>query len=865
MAHHMAAQPGSRIGAYEILGLLGAGGMGEVYRARDTRLQRDVAIKIIPDALANDAVARGRFETEARAVASLSHPNIIAIHDFGQDGTVAYAVMELLDGRTLREMLADGPLPPRKAIDYGAQIAAGLAAAHARGVVHRDLKPENVFITRDGRAKILDFGLAKPSASIAAAGTIAATYTPTSPGTVLGTVGYMSPEQVRGESVDHRSDIFSLGAILYEVFSGKRAFTGPSAVETMNAILKEEPPELSITQHAVPPAIDRIVRRALEKDPTQRFQSARDLGFALEALSGSSGSMPATVDAAPRKRRALWPLTAALVVAAGAAGFFGARVLSTAPPTAPVTFTPRTFDPQIIWTARFVGDDGTIVFSSSPRGLRPDLFVARSGASAPQQIGPPGTHLLSVSSRGELAVLTDASFVNQRLFRGTLARMTLDGSPRPWLESVREAEWSPDGMTLAIIRVNGSEDVLEYPIGTILHRARGYLSDLRVSPDGNHVAFFEHPVRYDDRGFVKIWDRGGSVRNLAGEFWGMEGLAWRPDSQAVYFSAAAGTNGLYQVHEVATSAGSIARPAMPSPVDMLVLDVRRDGRWLVMSTENRFSIRVRRPGAVKEIDLPWMDAEWVPKLNADGSIVMFTDGNQSAGGNYAVSLRKTDGSPPLRLGEGNGIDLSPDGKYALAYLFNPTPRIVVYPTGAGEPRTVDVAPIENAQPIQWFPDGRRIVICGNEKSKPARCFAKDVGGGPPTPLTPEGFTQPGPFSPDGSVMVVQSPDGGGHLLSLKDGALRDFKGLSGNDAVFAWTPDGRGLFVGNAVDMRLDRLDLTTGERAAALQFELAGQPGIKGGGSGISITPDGRGYAYYYISMPSRLFEISGAAASAQ
>ena len=855
----MAVQPGSRIGAYEILGLLGAGGMGEVYRARDARLQRDVAIKIIPDALANDAVARGRFDTEARAVASLSHPNIIAIHDFGQEGTVAYAVMELLDGRTLREMLADGPLPPRKAIDYGAQIASGLAAAHARGVVHRDLKPENVFITRDGRAKILDFGLAKPAAPFAAGeGSIAATYTPTSPGTVLGTVGYMSPEQVRGESVDHRSDIFSLGAMLYEVFSGKRAFSGPSPIETMNAILKEEPPELSVAQ-ALPPAIDRIVRRALEKNPAERFQSARDLGFALEALSGSTGSMPATMDAAPRKRRGAWPLAAVLVLAAGAAGFFGARAMSRTTPTEPITFTPRTFDSQIVWTARFVGDDGTIVFSSSPRGLRPDLFVARAGSAMPQQIGPPGTHLLSVSSRGELAVLTDASFINQRLFRGTLARMTLDGSPRPWLENVREAEWSPDGMTLATIRVTNSEDVLEYPIGTTLHKAPGYLSDLRVSPDGNHVAFFEHPVRYDDRGFVKIWDRGGSVRSLAGEYWGMEGLAWRPDGQAVLFSAAAGTNGLYQVHEVATSPGSIARPMMPSPVHMLMLDVRRDGRWLVLSTDNRFSIRVRRPGADKEVDLPWMDAEWVPKLNADGTLVMFTDGNQSAGGNYAVSLRKTDGSPPLRLGEGNGIDLSPDGKYALAYLFSPTPRIVVYPTGAGEPRTVDIAPIENAQPIQWFPDSRRIVICGNEKSKAARCFAKDVDGGPPTPLTPEGFTQPGPFSPDGSVMVVQAPDGTGHLLSLKDGAMRRFEGLTGNDAVFAWTPDRRGLLVGASVDMRIDRLDLTTGQRTPALQFELAGQPGIKGGGSGISITPDGRGYAYYYISMPSRLFEISG------
>jgi len=860
----MATQPGSRIGAYEILGLLGAGGMGEVYRARDTRLQREVAIKIIPDALANDAVARGRFETEARAVASLSHPNIIAIHDFGQEGTVTYAVMELLDGRTLREILADGPLAPRKAIDYGAQIAAGLAAAHARGVVHRDLKPENVFITRDGRAKILDFGLAKPAASIVAADrSIAATYTPTSPGTVLGTVGYMSPEQVRGESVDHRSDIFSLGAMLYEVFSGKRAFTGPSAVETMNAILKEEPPELSIAHHALPPAIDRIVRRALEKDPAERFQSARDFGFALEALTGTSGSMPATVAAAPRKRRGAWPLAAALVLAAGAAGFFGARAVSSTAPIEPITFTPRTFDPQIVWTARFVGEDGTIVFSSSPRGLRPDLFVARTGASAPQQIGPPGTHLLSVSSRGELAVLTDASFINQRLFRGTLARMTLDGSPRPWLENVREAEWSADGTTLATIRVTNSEDLLEYPIGTVLHRAPGYLSDLRVSPDGNHVAFFEHPVRYDDRGFVKIWDRGGSVRVVAGEFWGMEGLAWKPNGQALYFSAAAGTNGLYQVHELSTSPGSTARPVMPSPVNMIMLDVRRDGRWLVLSTDNRFSIRVRRPGAIKEIDLPWMDAEWVPRLNADGTLVMFTDGNQSAGGNYAVALRKTDGSPPLRLGEGNGIDLSPDGKYALAYLFSPTPRIVVYPTGAGEPRTVDATPIENAQPIRWFPDSRRIVICGNEKSKPARCFAKDVAGGPPTPLTPEGFTNPGPFSPDGSVMVVQSPDGTGHLLSLKDGALRRFNGLTGTDGVFAWTPDGRGLFVGASVDMRLDRLDLTTGVRTPAVQFELAGQPGIKGGGGvgGISITPDGRGYAYYYISMPSRLFEINAPA----
>jgi eukaryotic-like serine/threonine-protein kinase len=856
----MSLPAGHRLGGYEILGLIGSGGMGEVYRARDARLQRDVAIKIIPASLATDPIALGRFETEARAVASLSHPNIIAIHDFGREGETAFAVMELLDGRSLRDVLSDGVLPMRKAIDYGSQIAAGLAAAHARGVVHRDLKPENVFITRDGRAKILDFGLAKPTASIAAAGsgTFAATYTPTSPGTVLGTVGYMSPEQVRGESVDHRSDIFSLGAMLYELFAGRRAFAATTAVETMNAILKEEPPDLTVSNQSLPATLDRIVRRALEKDPGNRFQSARDLGFALEALSGSSTAVTAAV-VAPRRPLARWTLVTAAIVGAVAIGFSAARLVSSPPAPAAVQFTPRTFDPQIIWNARFLGDDGTIVFSASSRGLSPALFVTRPGAPTAQQIGPPGTHLLSVSSRGELAILTDALFLNQRLFKGTLARMTLDGSPRPWLEDVREAEWSPDGATLATIHVSGSEDRLEYPIGTILHRAPGYLSDLRVSADGDHIAFFEHPNRYDDRGFVKVWDRGGAVRLLTGEYWGMEGLAWRPDGTAVYFSAASETNGLYQVHEVGTSPGSIARAIMPSPSNLLMLDVRRDGRWLILTVDQRFSIRVRRPGTDKEIDLPWMDAEWVPKLNADASLMMFTDGNQSAGRNYAVAMRKTDGSPPLQLGEGNGIDLSPDGKYALAYVYSPTPRIVIYPTGAGDARFVDPTPIENAQPIQWFPDSRRIVICGNEKSKAARCFAQDTMGGPPTPLTPEGFTLPGPFSPDGSVMVVQQPDGTGHLLTLKDGTLRRFNGLTGNDAVWAWTSDGRALFVGSGVQMQIDRLDLATGGRTPALTFELANQPGIKGGGSGISITPDGRGYAYYYVSIPSRLFEVVG------
>src|SRR5689334_19283833 len=275
----MGLAAGTRLGPYEIVAPLGAGGMGEVYRARDTRLGRDVAVKVLPERLASDHDAVARFEREAKAVAALSHPNILAIHDVGQTDGTAWAVTELLDGSTLRERIEEGgALPFRKCIEYGVQIADGLAAAHERGIVHRDLKPENVFLTPEGRVKILDFGLAKSAPGPDDAQTNSPTVTATDPGTVLGTVGYMAPEQVRGRAADHRSDIFSLGAVLYEMATGKRAFKGDSAVETMNAVLKEDPADIS-TLRGVPPDFDRVVRHCMEKSPAERFQSARDVAF----------------------------------------------------------------------------------------------------------------------------------------------------------------------------------------------------------------------------------------------------------------------------------------------------------------------------------------------------------------------------------------------------------------------------------------------------------------------------------------------------------------------------------------------------------------------------------------------------------
>ena len=313
-------KPGDTIGSYQVLAKLGEGGMGEVYKARDTRLDRDVAIKVLPELVAHDADRLSRFEREAKAVAALSHPNILAVHDTGTDGGRAYVVMELLDGETLRERLAAGPLPLRKAVDAAVQMARGLAAAHEKGLVHRDLKPDNVFLTHDGQVKILDFGLAKAAARMGSGVTETAVAL-TNPGSVMGTVGYMAPEQVRGTPVDARADLFALGAVLYEMLTGRRAFQRDTAAETMTAVLREDPPEWSGTQAAVSPALDRIVRHCLEKDPGERFQAARDVAFALEALVGagpsaSGGASPPALAAAAGRRRRGRVVIASVAVAA---------------------------------------------------------------------------------------------------------------------------------------------------------------------------------------------------------------------------------------------------------------------------------------------------------------------------------------------------------------------------------------------------------------------------------------------------------------------------------------------------------------------------------------------------------------------
>ena len=822
-----------------------------------------------------DPDRRARFEREAKAIAALSHPNILAIHDIGQsEGEPAeaagsrsflYAVTELLEGETLRDRLtAQGALPVRKGIDVAVQVARGLAAAHDRGVVHRDLKPENLFLLQDGQVKILDFGLARQTAP--AGGSSGATETAavmTEPGTVMGTVGYMAPEQVRGTAIDARTDLFAFGAVLYEILAGRRAFARETAAETLTAILREDPPELSSVRAELSPALERIVRHCLEKNPAERFQTARDIAFALEAFSGTAISSSAIV-ALPTPRRS-WVSAAvvAVLVLAGVGAGYSLKAWFAPSTDVSIGFETRTWDSQWITNARFGPDGQTIVYSAATAGNVPDLFVARPGTSSTQPLGPRHTHLLSVSNTGELAVLTDVTFLGHRLFKGTLARMTMDGGARPLLEQVREADWAPDGMTLAIIHDLGSKDRLEYPAGKTLYEAEAgaYLSDPRVSPDGTRVAFFEHPARYDDRGWLKIVDRAGTVTTHSDEFWGAEGIAWSPDGQSILMSAAGPSASGYYPRIVKLDGKRAQRAAFPSIVPAETMDVGRDGRMLVNQIDNRLSIRALLPGETVEREFPWLDLPLAVDMSTDGRWLLFTDQGQSAGLNYAVALRKTDGTPAVRLGEGVAMALSPDTKWAIGFVPSPAPgRYVVYPTGPGQQLPLDLGPVIPEGRVDWIGNDH-IFFCGREPGREQRCYRKAVSGGPATPLTPEGVSR-GWTSPDGRTTLVHMGEREWQLFDATRGQNqgRPVPGNHADDDVLGWSRDNRSVFVraSSAVPAQIERVDLTTGARTHQREIMPPDRTGVMFVAVGRMVN-DGQAYSYAYWRQATKAIVVSG------
>jgi hypothetical protein len=729
---------GARIGRYEIVSLLGEGGMGQVYRARDATLGRDVALKVISTACAIDAEQLRRFEQEARAAAAINHPNIIAVHDVGVQEGMPYIVSELLEGATLRERLSDGALPVRKGVAYATQIARALAAAHERQIVHRDLKPENVFVMRDGRIKILDFGLAKLAADAASPGVsqLVTSDGGTMPGTVMGTVGYMSPEQVRGEPADHRTNIFALGAILYEMLTGRRAFQGRTAADTMTAVLREDPAPITASDSGVqvPAACERIIGYCLEKDAHLRLQSAHDVAIALETMTGSSSAVE---PAAPAPRRTqTWRITAAAVLAAAAVGIPAYFVgLSSGQPAALPTFTRIAFQASNVNGARFLPEQSGVVYSGFVDNPRARLFMTRLGSPDATPLSAPGMRLAGVARTGELAVLHNFVASPSALAprHATLARMpATGGTPRDVLEAVEYADWGPDGDTFVVVRTVDGRRRVEFPAGTILFETTGWVDSPRVSTDGRRVAFAEHPILGDDRGWAMVVDTATKrAERVSEEHSALRGIAWHPLTGELYVGAAS------QIEVLGRDAPP--RVIARSTEGNYLHDVAGDGRLLVTYSTSEIRAHLLLPTGEWR-NFQWLDRTVPIAFWPGGDRLLFWEAAE-----YGIYSRALDGSPAVRLGNGFGLALSRDGRSALAIELTTPMRLVVYPTGAGESRRLPTNGIDRIFGGGWTPDGTAVVFAAEEQGQPPRLYKQRLTDAHPTRIGRDGLMLPSPF------------------------------------------------------------------------------------------------------------------------
>ncbi len=712
-------------GPYEIISPLGVGGMGEVYRARDARLNREVAIKVLPEFLSTDADRLRRFEQEARAAAALNHPNILAVYQMGTTEGVPYLVSELLEGETLRETLRRGPLPLRKSINYAIQIAHGLAAAHEKGIIHRDLKPENLFITRDGRVKILDFGLAKVVDSKEEEPGPALTLPlRTEAGLVLGTMGYMAPEQVREKPADFRSDIFAFGAILHEMLTGQRAFQKSTTADTIGAILHQDPPSVSQLSPNTPVAVERVVHRCLEKNPEQRFQSAADLAFALEALSGASG-ISKIAEYAPQARTpvSLRPAAAGVVLLA----LFGAGILLylwTRPEPAPgvSNYVQLTHDGQ---QKSLIGTDGSRLYVglassavqevaelSTSGGETRKLSIMPSANMLPLSLSPDGSVLLVVDGQGVPA-------------KGPLWGLpVLGGSPRRLADTIgQSASWSPDGQMLAY--TNGGELFVARADGTDSHKLfsmKNLVSDPVWSPDGRHLRFGSS----DDLGALigqhLLWEVGVDGSNLHRLLAGWHNPAdeccgrWTADSKYFVFES----NGqLWSLAQKGRFAKSDPKPVLltSSPMSLYAPTPSKDGKKLFLVGRTYRGDLMRYDQKTDQFSpfLGGISAEYLG-FSKDGQWAAYTSYPEGT-----IWRSKLDGSERLQLTYPplNGVmpRWSPDGKTIVFFKFSEgtgkPAKIYVVSSGGGSPRELMPGDTQNQQDPNWSPDGNRIIFAGD--------------------------------------------------------------------------------------------------------------------------------------------------------
>jgi len=848
----MSLSPATRLGPYEILASIGVGGMGEVYKARDTRLNRNVAVKTLPESLAADTDRLRRFTLEAQSASSLNHPNILAIFDIGTHQGTPYLVSELLEGETLRERLQNGKLSVGKSVDYAGQIANGLAAAHAKDITHRDIKPENIFITRDGRAKILDFGLAKVRADVPEGDGNTRTATVTAAGTVMGTVGYMAPEQVRGQVADARADIFSFGVVLYEMLSGRRAFQRDTAAETMTAILKEDPPDLSTMDNSLPPALDRLVRHCLEKSPEERFQSARDIAFDLESIAQPSDKPPVIRETARRKNWALWALAAVMAL-----GFALVSYLYFRPPPAQA-FHRLTFRRGKIHATRFTPDGNGVVYSAQWEDEPSDLFTARLDSPGARALGLSGVELRAISASGELALAQNARVVGSAFApMGMLARVPLSGSaPRPVEDNISFADWSPDGKELAVVREGDQGFQLEYPLGKILYRTAGYISEPRVSPDARRVAFLDHPLANDNRGSLAVVDRAGLKTTLTRVYGAAEGVAWSAKGDEVWFTAAK-SGSRFDLR--AATLGGRERIVYSAPVSLVLQDIFRDGRVLFTTVEQRCKLMFRGAADLHDRDLSWLDWSLLASMSQDGKLFTFFESGEGAGDTTLSYLRDTNGSAAVSLGPGAFPFLSPDGQ-SVVTIDPPTSVVVIYTVGPGQPRRIPLTGFTLSS-AGLLADGKGLWFNGSEPSHGSRYYLTGLEGSQTHALSPEGVR----FSAPGLVLngkyLVGLWQGRTVLYPVDGGEPRPLAGISDRERIGGWSDDGQTLFIykRNDVPAKVERVDLNSGKRELAREITPSDRAGLTGGINTLRITGDGKTYAYSYIQQLSELQLVEG------